>query len=118
MTLDGMSMLLAMGAAEPPVTPPPDCIDHFLWQIAFDLYRPHGPAVDSPCLDCSAGITCPGRVLAVHGLLTACGYRTVMSDYWIELARIRRMNIGGLPTVITGAGPERRARVVPPGGCA
>lgn len=61
--------------AEPPASPPPECVNPLMWRMAHQLFRDHRPDRDGFCVTCVPGefLPCVGRHLAQRGFRVACG---------------------------------------------
>jgi hypothetical protein len=55
----------------PPVEPPPGCLDRQRWRLAVKMFVQHQSEADGRC-QCGEAWQCAGRGRAIRGLLTAC----------------------------------------------
>jgi hypothetical protein len=65
---------LPFDTEDPPAKPPPECIDHLMWTMSYQLVRDHRPDRDGFCITCVPGefSPCIGRHLAMRGFLASC----------------------------------------------
>lgn len=75
---------------DPPAGPPAECLNPFMWRLAHEQFTPHARVDPDGCPECRAEGTCPGRLLAQRGLLTAVGRDVLDGDYWRNFARLRQ----------------------------
>jgi hypothetical protein len=97
-----MAAGLSFDLEDPPAEPPTDCVDHFMWRLAREQFTPHARVDPDGCPECRSDKTCPGRLLAQRGLLTATGRDVLDGDYWRNFARLRerdrQLEVGRSPT--------------------